>query len=136
MAKYVSLINLRLGSFEDLLLEHVPRSSDEKANTLAALAASLPIKETVLLPIYYQPESSITTNRVNEVDKTSPSWMTLVFCYLSSGDLSDNKDEAYKIQVQATRFSLINDQLYRRSLGEPYLKLHQDYDPVLLSPLT
>ena len=71
MTKYVSLINLRLGSFVAWRLEHVPRSSNEKVDALAVVAASLPIKETMLL--YYQPESSITTNWVNEIDETRPS---------------------------------------------------------------
>ena len=114
MAKYVSLINLRL--------EHVPRSSNEKADVLTIIAASLPIKEAVLLPVYYQLESSITTSRVNEVDETGPSWMTPVVRYLSSGELPDNRADARKIQVQAARFSIINGQLYKRSLGGPYLK--------------
>ena len=99
MTKYVSLINLRLGSFEAWRSEHVPRSSNEKADALAAVAASLPIKEIVLLPAYYQLESSITTNRVNEVDEKSHSWMTLVLCYLSLGKLPSNRVEAHKIQV-------------------------------------
>ena len=73
MTKYVSLVNLRLGSFVAWRLEHVPTSSNEKEDALAAVAGSLPIKETVLLPIYYQPESSITTYRVNEIDETGPS---------------------------------------------------------------
>ena len=122
MAKYVSLINLRLGNFAAWRLEHVPRSSNEKADSLATVAASLPIKETVLLPIYYQPEPSITTNRVNEVDETGHSWMTPVVNYLSSGELPDNITEAHKIQVQAARFSLVNRQMYKQSLGGPYLK--------------
>ena len=62
MAKHASLINLRLGSFAAWWLEHVSRSSNEKADALAVVAVSLPIKETALLPVYYQPESSITTN--------------------------------------------------------------------------
>ena len=70
MTKYVSLINLRLGSFMAWRLEHIPRSSNEKANALAAITVSLPIKETMLIPIYYQSESSITTNRMNEIDET------------------------------------------------------------------
>ena len=108
MAKYVSLINLRLGIFAAWRLEHVPRSSNEKADSLVSIDVSLPIKKTVLLPVYYQSESSITTNRVNEVDETSLLWMTLVVHYLSSGELPDNRAEAHKIQVQEARFSLIN----------------------------
>ena len=42
--------------------------------------------------------------------------------YLSSGELLNNKDEAHKVQVQATRFSLVNGQLYKWSLDGPYLK--------------
>ena len=83
---------------------------------------SLPIKEIMLLPISYQPKSLITNNRVNEVCKTGPSWMTQVAHYLSSGELPDNRAKAHKIQVQAARFSLINGQLYKRFLGGPYLK--------------
>ena len=97
MAKYVSLINLWLGSFVAWRLEHVPRSSNEMVDALVTVVASLPIKETVLLPVYYQLESSITTNRVNEIDETGPSWITPVACYLSSGELPDNRVKAYKI---------------------------------------
>ena len=117
MSKYVSLVNLRLRSFVAWRLEHFPRNSNAKADALAVVAASLPIKEIVLLPVYYQPEPSTTTNRVNEIDETRPSWMTLIARYLSSGELPDNRAEAYKIQVQAAQFSLVNGQLYKRSMG-------------------
>ena len=71
--------------------------------------------------IYYQPEPSITTNRVNEIDEASPFWMTPIVDYLSSRELSDNIVETHKIQVQAARFSLVNGQLYKQSLYGPYL---------------
>ena len=122
MTKYVSLINLRLESFVAWWLEHVPRNSNKKANTLAVVATSLPIKETMLLPVYYQLESSITTNQVNEIDETGPSWMTPIACYLSSRELPNNRTKAHKFQVQATLFYLVNGQLYKRSLGGLYLK--------------
>ena len=73
MAKYVSLINLRLGSFSAWRLEHIPSSSNRKVKALATVAASLPIKEIMLLPIYCQLESLITTNQVNEVEEATSS---------------------------------------------------------------
>ena len=99
MTKYVSLVNLHLGSFIAWLLEHVSRNSNEKGNALAAIAMSLPIKETVLIPVYYLQESSITTSRVNEIYETGPSWMTPIVHYLSSRELPDNRAEDHKIQV-------------------------------------
>ena len=85
MTKYVNLVNLRLGCFIAWRLEHVPRNSNKKANALASVAASLPIKEIMILPMYYLSESSITINRVNEIDEMGPSSMTPIAHYLSSG---------------------------------------------------
>ena len=75
MAKYVSLVKQRLGSFLAWKLDHIPRDCNEKVDALAAVAVSLPMTETVFLPIYYQPNSSIVTTRISQVDEVSPSWM-------------------------------------------------------------
>ena len=99
MTRYMSLVNLCLGSFTAWPLEHVLRNSKEKVDALAAIVASLLIKEIVLLPVYYLPKSLITTSRVNEIDETSPSWMTPIVRYLNLGELPDNRDKAHKIQV-------------------------------------
>ena len=53
MKKYVSLVKQRLGSFSAWKLEHITKDCNEKTDALAAIAASLPITETLLLPIYY-----------------------------------------------------------------------------------
>ena len=53
MEKYVSLVKQRLDSFSAWKLEHIPRDCNEKADALAAVAASLSITEAVFLPIYY-----------------------------------------------------------------------------------
>ena len=122
MAKYVCLVKLQLESFVDWKLEHILRGSNEKADALASVTASLPTKETVLLPVYYQPESSITANRMSEIKEACPSWMTPIVFYLSSGELPDSRVEARKIKVQVARFSMVNWQLYKRYLNDPYLK--------------
>ena len=62
MVRYVSLVKQWLGSFAALKLKNIPRDSNEKADALAAVVASLPIRETVFLPVYYQLASSITTD--------------------------------------------------------------------------
>ena len=73
MEKYVPLVKQHLGSFSAWKLEHIPKDCNEKANALAAVAASFMMTETVFLPIYYQPDSSIITTRVSQVDEVSPS---------------------------------------------------------------
>ena len=122
MIRYARLVKQQLGSFVAWKFEHVLRDSNEKADALTVIAASLPTKETVFIPVYLQSTSSITTNQVNEIDEACSSWMTAIVHYLSSGELPDNRIEAYKIQVQAAMFSLVNGQLYKWSLDGPYLK--------------
>ena len=48
-------------------LEHISRDLNEKADSLATVATSLIIEETVFLLVYYQSESSTAANRVNEI---------------------------------------------------------------------
>ena len=122
MVKYVSLVKQRLSSFPIWKLEHIPRDSNEKANALASVAASLPITETIFLPIYYQPVLSISSPQVNRVDKDLPSWMDPITLYLSTGQLPRERDKAHRLQIQSARFSLVDGQLFKRSLGGPSLK--------------
>ena len=117
---YMGLVKQRLGSFVAWKLEHIRRDSNERVEALAIVATSIPINETIFLPIYYQSASSIATDRVSQIDKTCPSWLNPILHYLSSGELPNNRVEAHK--VQAARFSLVNGQLYKRSLDELYLK--------------
>ena len=122
MEKYVSLVKQRLGSVSAWKLERIPRDCNEKADALAAVAASLPIIETVFLPIYYRPDSSIITTRVSQVDEVSSSWMDPIVQYINMGELPNNRNKAHKIQIQSAKFSLVNGQLFKRSLDRPYLK--------------
>ena len=84
MAKYVSLVKRRLNIFPVWKLEHVPKDTNEKADALAFVAASLPITETIFLPIYYQSVSLIVSPQVNQVDKDPSSWMDPIALYLST----------------------------------------------------
>ena len=92
MVKYVSLVKQRLESFTTWKLEHILRDSNEKADALAAdalaaVAASLPIQETIFLPVYLQLASLITANQVNKINEACSSWMTPIMRYLSFGEI-------------------------------------------------
>ena len=49
MARYMDLVKQWLGSFAAWKLKHFPRDSNERADALAVVAASILIKETVSL---------------------------------------------------------------------------------------
>ena len=56
-----------------------------------------------------------------EIDSGS-NWTTLIVSYLKNGTLPDGKEAAGKLKVQATRFILIKDVLYKRDFFHPYLR--------------
>ena len=122
MEKYASLVKQRLSTLSAWKLEHVPRDSNERVDALAVVAASLPIKERIYLPIYYQPGSSILHTQVSQIEEAPPSWMDPIQLYIATRELLNDKIRAHKIQIQSARFSLVDDQLYKWSLGGPYLK--------------
>ena len=76
---------------------------------------------TVFLPIYYQPESSILHAQVSQIEEVPPSLMDPIRLYIATGELLNDRYKAHKVQIQSTRFSMIDGQLYKRSLGGPYL---------------
>ena len=42
--------------------------------------------------------------------------------YIAMGELPNERSRVHKIQIRSARFSLVDGQLYKRSLGGPYLK--------------
>ena len=52
MVRYASMVKQRLESFTTWNLEHILRYSNEMADELAVVVVSLPIEETIFLPVY------------------------------------------------------------------------------------
>ena len=111
MTKYASLVKQKLDALSAWKLEHVPQDYNERADALASVAASLPITETVFLPIYYQTDSFILCAQVNQVEEVPPSWMDPIRLYIATGELPNDRDKAHKVLVQSARFSMIDGQL-------------------------
>ena len=58
---------------------------------------------------------------VQEVD-SERNWTMPLISYLKNGMLPDGKDATRKLKVQASRFVLIKDVLYKRDFSRPYLR--------------
>ena len=93
---------------------------------MAGVAASLPIKEAILLPVHVQANPSVeeisacNTIEANQADDQE--WTYNIAEYLRTGILPGDTKQAHKIRVQAARFTLIGGHLYKRSFTGPYLR--------------
>ncbi|KAL6335872.1 hypothetical protein AAG906_003497 [Vitis piasezkii] len=69
-----------------------------------------------------KPTFSIADTPICNANEESTEWTHEIGNYLWTGYLPEDSKHAHKVRVQATRFTLIEDCLYRRSFEGPYLR--------------
>lgn len=136
MGKYLLKVKELSSQLEEWVIEKIPRLENAQADALAGIAASFPTKESTMLPIYVQIAPSITEAHVCNVGPKEYDWTDEIKRYLQEGTLPEDTKHAHKIQVQTARFTLIGQELYKRSFTGPYLRcLTQPESQYVLSEL-
>ena len=139
MQGYLTQIRHLQLKFESFSLQHIPRSGNTHADSLASVATSLAqnLPRVILIEDLCKP-SGIRGNMicVHHV-KIGPSWMDHIIQFLSKEVLLEDKSKAKKVRRKAPRFWLSEDQkLYKRSFSGPYLLcIHPEASELLLKEL-
>ena len=58
---------------------------------------------------------------MNQIDEVA-NWIIPIMSYLKDGILLEDKKEARKLRVRATKFVLVDKVLYKRGFSQPYLR--------------
>ena len=53
---------------------------------------------------------------------TDHGWTSPIVTFLQEGRLPDDPEEAKKVRRRAARFTILNDELYKRGYSQPYLR--------------
>ncbi|RVW23746.1 hypothetical protein CK203_100829 [Vitis vinifera] len=110
MAQYLAKVRDTLQRFIEWTIEKIRRTENGCTDALAGIAASLPIKETIFLPIHVQANSFVTeTSTCSAIEASQPDgqeWTNNIAQYLRTGTLPEDPKQAHKIRVQAARFTL------------------------------
>ena len=79
---------------------------------------------------FVQISSLIDDGAIVQEINSKENWTTPLIAYLRAGIPPDGKDAARKLKVQASRFVLIRDVLYKRGFSRPYLRClnHEEAD--------
>ena len=121
MKRYLEEVKYRIGDLEVKFVQ-IPRDENERAYHLAKVASA----EFVLVPeqvlSFVQIFSLIDDGTNMQEVYSERNWTTSLISYLRTGVLLDRKDAARKLKVQASRFVLIKDVLYKRGFSRPYLR--------------
>ena len=122
MAKYSLKVQESLNRLEEWIIEKIPRGDNVQADALAGIAASFHVKESTMLPVYIQATPTIAESHVCNVSPKKDDWAVDIRIYLQTRALPKDSKHTHKVRVQASRFTLIGGDLYRRSFGGPYLR--------------
>ncbi|RDY09021.1 hypothetical protein CR513_06679, partial [Mucuna pruriens] len=122
LAKYRDQAAFTASSFDKFTLLHVPRDQNEKANLLAKLASTQKrgqqktmIHEKLSIPAIEQSETLNIENKM-------ATWMTPILDYLQKRVVLDNPKEALRTTKEATKYTILGQQLYRRGFSFPLLR--------------
>ena len=73
MARYLAKVRDILQRFTKWTIEKIKRTENGRADALAGIVVSLPIKETIFLPVHVQANSSVTeTSTCNVIEASQP----------------------------------------------------------------
>ena len=75
MARYLNGVESCLAKLSDQRVKCIPREENEEVEALVGVAAILSINKSIMLPVYVQPMSSITSEQVHDVVHTGVGWM-------------------------------------------------------------
>ena len=50
------------------------------------------------------------------------SWLDPIVTYIKDGSLPSDPTEARKVKIKSSRFTILNDELYKKGFSQPYLK--------------
>ena len=130
--KYLEEVKSRISGLEVKFVQ-IPREENECADRLAKATSAEFMNASEQILSFIQTSSLIDDGAQMQEITTEESWTTPLIAYLRSGILPDGRDAARKLKVQASRFVLIRDVLYKRGFSRPYLRClsHDEADYVM-----
>ena len=113
MKKYLEEVKCQISSLEVKFVQ-IPREENEYADRLAKAASAEFMNASKHVLSFVQTSLLIDDGAQMQEMNVEENWTTPLIAYLRLGTLSDGKDAARKLKVQASRFVLIRDVLYKR----------------------
>ena len=132
MKKYLEEVKSQISSLEAKFVQ-IPREENECTDRFAKAASAEFINASEQVLSFVQTSFLIDDGAQMQEITVEESWTTPLIAYLRSGTLLDGKDAARKLKVQASRFVLIRDVLYKRGFSRLYLRClsHDEADYVM-----
>ncbi|RVW13688.1 hypothetical protein CK203_094011 [Vitis vinifera] len=125
MARYLAKVRNTLQQFTEWTIEKIKRADNRRADALAGIAASLPIKEAILLPIHVQPtplsQKFPPAIPLRQTQADDQEWTYDITEYIRTGTLPGSQTGTQSPGASCP-FHPDWGHLYKRSFTGPYLR--------------
>ncbi|GKV18281.1 hypothetical protein SLEP1_g28686 [Rubroshorea leprosula] len=129
MVKYVALVAELKCKFQKFYLSKIPRTENEQADSLSKFTSDSSLSSrSVFVEVLDEP--SFMKPRIMEIstDPNTSSWTDSIFSFLRDGIVPEDRQEAMKLRKKASRYTLVNGVLYKRSFSLPLLRCLNPYE--------
>ncbi|KAJ9552535.1 hypothetical protein OSB04_016580, partial [Centaurea solstitialis] len=120
MMSYLKDVKDRIARFEHFLIEQIPRDLNMQADALANLGSAFHDPSMKNIPILHLTTPTIEAKDEVQMNEEIYNWSCYyrsldVWNYLKHDQLPEDRIEARKTRSKASRYTIFEDQLYRRS---------------------
>nr|XP_029147022.1 uncharacterized protein LOC114924956 [Arachis hypogaea] len=115
--------------FQEVIIQHVPREKNTRADLLSKLARTKPgsCNRSLIQGMVKEPTVAL------HLTGASPSWLDPITTFLELGKLPEDEKAAKALRREAARYAIIQGQLFKKGLSQPLLKcLHPDQTDYVL----
>ncbi|GLU06784.1 hypothetical protein SLE2022_237810 [Rubroshorea leprosula] len=129
MVKYVALVAELKCKFQKFCLSKIPRAENEQADSLSKFASDSSLSSrSVFVEVLDEP--SFMKPRMMEISTNpdTPSWTDSIISFLRDGIVPEDRQEAMKLRKKASRYTLVDGVLYKRSFSLPLPRCLNPYE--------
>ncbi|KAL2226838.1 UNVERIFIED_CONTAM: Retrovirus-related Pol polyprotein from transposon [Sesamum indicum] len=122
MTQYKETVHRLMGKFSRCSILQVPRIENDKADALSKFGAAMDGIRDRKITALIREQSALASRTEVQVVSEAGSWMNEIVRYLEEGTLPSDPIAAKRVKFRAARFTLLEDQLYKRTVDGPLLK--------------
>ncbi|KAL0453506.1 UNVERIFIED_CONTAM: hypothetical protein Slati_1328700 [Sesamum latifolium] len=122
MMQYLAKVKEQMTRFDKCTVQQIPRDENERVDALSKFGAMIAGVKSRNVTIMVKERSAIEELSKVQVVQEDRSWKAELIRYLRESILQEDPIAAKRIKFKATRFTMIGDELYKRTINGPLLK--------------
>ncbi|KAL0405074.1 UNVERIFIED_CONTAM: Polyprotein P3 [Sesamum radiatum] len=121
MTQYLQKVKELMARFNKCNVQQIPRNENERADALSKFGAMVAGVKNRKVTIVIKEHSTIEEVKEVQMVEEPSSWKEKLVRYLKDASLPDDPIRAKRIKFKATRFTIVGDELYKRTINGPLL---------------